>query len=167
MQRIRYFILISVFSNTAKEEKQGEAVGLAVTLTACHTDARLLRRVAPRRYSVSRALSDVICSESRLVTPRECCILHRTAIRPHAAATSMAGVSLCNCGKINLQPLTPRPRSSPQFAFEPAHSFQFIKLAPLVHQLTLCLSLSRPPPPPLPSRPLTPDLANDVGGGRR
>jgi len=63
---------------------------------------------------------------------------------PHAGAASMAGVSLRNCGKINLQPLTPRPRPSPQFAFEPAHSFQFIKLAPLVHQPA---SPGRPPAP--------------------
>jgi len=88
-------------------------------------------------------------SQSRLVTPRASAarpgithILSGVAASPHTAATSMAGVSLRNCGKINLQPLTPRPRPSPQFAFEPAHSFQFIKLAPLVHQLTLAVSPS-------------------------
>lgn len=143
---------------SARQRKGGgkyETTGLCDALLCSARTTRARRRITPHgrdycsalhRGTLYRALSDVICSESRLVTPRECCILHRTAIRPHTAATSMAGVSLRNCGKINLQPLTPRPRSSPQFAFEPAHSFQFIKLAPLVHQLThfLSLFLSRP-----------------------
>lgn len=113
---------------------------------SCHTDAT----IAVVRGSLYRVVSDAICSESGLVSPSECpapCTIyprrHPPSASPHAAATSMAGVSLRNCGKINLQPLTPRPRPSPQFAFEPAHSFQFIKLAPLVHQLALSVTRLR------------------------
>lgn len=74
------------------------------------------------RYFGGCLWSDVICSESWLVTPYESPFA--PSIYPHSSPTSMAGISLRNCGKINLQPLTPRLHYHPQFTFDfaPFHS---------------------------------------------
>lgn len=132
-----FFVVVKASGNSENRESLSLiSVSTRFQKEPRHTDATI---------AAVRAVSDVICSESRLVTPRECAATWpppRAHADPHAVATSMAGVSLRNCGKINLQPLTPRPLPSPQFAFEPAHSFQFIKLAPLVHQPPCSLPVS-------------------------
>ena len=114
--------IIYKLSNKKRSRSPPSSLGFSfdVGFMRCHRtrwyEWRHPRYVLARYFRGRGGENDVICSESWLVTPYESPFA--PSIYPHSSSTSMAGISLRNRGKINLQPLTPRLHYHPQFTFD-------------------------------------------------